>query len=199
MNIKIYCSGSIHKGSGDSKKLAWTDVERGQVQSGASPGYITFLNPDDPSPDLSDTMANFGRDLYQVHLADAVVVDGRERRGIGIGIEIMASRIFRTLLVVVVPRNTYYRMDSVTYRGSNVRDYVHPHLRSLADVIVETFEEAGRWIYENAKTKQVEPKGIDVVDEAMSVYKERLLPHDKPMRDLAEDRQSNHNFNLDGS
>src|SRR2546427_1906604 len=146
MTIIVYCSGSIQKGPQDISKLCWGDTERSALAHGAQPHDIHFLNPDDPVSDLSDTAAVFGRDMYQVQCADAVVVDARERRGIGIGVEMMAARLLASKLVAVAPRNSYYRRDSLAYRGSAVQQYVHPHLAILCDEVVDSFEDAGRWL-----------------------------------------------------
>jgi hypothetical protein len=183
MQYIVYCSGSIQKGAADTRKLCWTDRERAAVAAGANPAEIHFLNPDDPAADLSDTAALFGRDMYQVKTADAVIVDARERRGIGIGIEMLASRVFASLLVVVAPRDSYYRKGSVSYRGSTVTDYVHPHIAILADGIVDTFEEAGAWLRDQ-KNAHKTSKGIDAVHEAITSYRERMLPYDEPMLNI---------------
>src|SRR5947209_4469256 len=90
----VYCSGSIQKGVADNKKLCWTDAERQALTEAARPVEINFLNPDDFCSNLENTLALFGRDLYQINMADFIVVDGRERRGIGVGIEMLASRLF---------------------------------------------------------------------------------------------------------
>ncbi len=183
MTIVVYCSGSISKGASDSKKLCWTDKEREAVRIGAAPEDIQFLNPDDPAKDLNDVPALFGRDMYQVMTADAVIVDARERRGIGIGIEMMATRIFGTLLVAVTPLDTYYRMNNVAYRGSSVSSYVHPHLAILADVITDTFEAAGEWLRNN-RANPVRPKKLEAIYDAIGAYKQRALPDDEPMLNI---------------
>jgi hypothetical protein len=95
MSLLVYCSGSIQKGPRDYKKSYWSDTERDAVALGARPEDIIFLNPDDPTVDIHDYAALFGRDMFQVRTADAVIVDARERRGIGIGIEILASESFK--------------------------------------------------------------------------------------------------------
>ncbi len=184
MRVKIYCSGSIIKGKADAKKLCWTDRERNELRDAASPIEIDFLNPDDPMSDLGNTEALFGRDMYQVQIADFVVVDARERRGIGIGIEIMASRVFGTPLLAVAPRGSYYRMGRVEYRGSVVEDYVHPHLASLADAIVGSFAEAGAWIAENDGRALAKP--IEHLESCIKRYTDELLPSDAPMKRLLE-------------
>ena len=183
MSICIYCSGSIQKGAADNGKLCWTAAEKSILADALKPVDVRFLNPDDPLADMSDTAALFGRDLYQVQIADFVVVDARERRGIGIGIEMLASRMLDTPLVVVAPTNTHYRKDELTYRGTTVNDYIHPHLRHLADVVVENFESAGRWIreYLDCPTK---PKTHSVLYEAIEAYRTNLLPIDSHMQEI---------------
>lgn len=184
MLVTVYCSGSIQKGSSDKgKKLYWSDVERNTLAEAAHPLQVRFLNPDDPAEDLSDTLALFGRDMYQVQFADFIVVDARERRGIGIGIEMVASKVFGTPLIVVSPIDTHYRKSKVDYRGSSVNDYIHPHLYGLADVIVDDFDAAGAWMkrYMEHPTKT---KGTDALFNAIEEYKTRMLPNDPPMLEI---------------
>lgn len=190
MFLKIYCSGSIQKGASDSRKLCWTDAERHAVAQGASPQEVRFLNPDDPAHDVADSEALFGRDVFQVATADAVVVDARERRGIGIGIEMVISRLVGSFLVVVVPQDTYYRMRNVTYSGGTVAEYIHPHVLMLADAVVDDFECAGAWL-QRAQIDKIVPKGREVLDAAIAAYRQRLLIHDEPMQVLLRDLERN--------
>jgi len=183
MLVTVYCSGSIQKGPSDIKRAYWTDIEREAVAKSALPLEVRFLNPDDPIETLSDNMAAFGRDMYQVQIADFVIVDARERRGLGIGVEMLTSRIVGTPLIVVAPRNTTYRQDSLLLRGSTVSNYVHFHVACLADAIVDDFSAAGSWIkeYMSAPNK---PKDISAVSNAINRYKTDLLPVDKPMLEV---------------
>ena len=180
MIVTVYCSGSIQKGPSDSGKTCWTDAERAAITRGAHPLDVRFLKPEDPADDLANTVALFGRDMYQVQFGDFVVVDARERRGIGIGVEVLASRVFGTPLVIVAPPNSYYRLKSLSYRGSTVANYVHPHLQILADAIVDDFEQAGAWIrrYIDTPTK---PKGPEILFRAIEKYRAEMLPTDQPM------------------
>jgi hypothetical protein len=182
----VYCSGSIRKGPADKEKLCWTDAERKALEEGAHPEGIRFLNPDDPAKDLSNTLALFGRDMYQVAHADFVVVDARERRGIGIGIEMVASRILETPLIAVVPSNTYYKMDKLDYRGSSVSNYIHPHLGILADAIVDDFFAAGVWI-RGFIAAPFQTKGADTIREAIGAYQRDMLHTDRPMLELLKE------------
>jgi glycosyltransferase involved in cell wall biosynthesis len=178
----IYCSGSIIKGAADEKRLCWTDRERTQVADGSA-SKVVFLNPDDPITDPGNTLGQFGRDMYQIMVASAVVVDARERRGLGIGVEMAAAAALGTPVIVVAPRNGKYRMDSLDYRGVTIAEYVHPHVASLAAAVVETFEEAGRAldaIGVNAARRELVP---DWLEPGIGEYETNVLPGDQPMVD----------------
>ncbi|TDE36415.1 hypothetical protein [Actinomadura sp. 6K520] len=182
MTISIYCSGSIMKGAADEKKLCWSDIERLEVAKGAAPHEVVFLNPDDPITDPSNTLGQFGRDMYQVMVATTVVVDARERRGIGIGVEMSAAALLGTPIIVVAPRNSKYRTDELEYRGVLVRDYVHPHVAALASAVVDDFVRAGELLPELASQKARDVHHMPHwLDEAITEYRDNVLPGDPPM------------------
>lgn len=181
MNISIYCSGSIMKGAADEKKLCWSDIERREVAKGASPHEVVFLNPDDPITDPSNTLGQFGRDMYQVMVATAIVVDARERRGIGIGVEMTAAALLGTPIIVVAPRNSKYRADELEYRGVLVHDYVHPHVAALATAVVDDFLTAGELLPGLASQKTSTDHVPGWLDEAITEYRDNVLPADLPM------------------
>ena len=183
MIITVYCSGSIPKGPTDKRPFLWTDSERAELERAAYPFEIRFLRPDDAVASLDDSMAMFGRDMYQVQIANFVVVDARDRRGIGIGIEMLASRIMGTALIVVAPRDSHYRKSDVTYRGATVAEYIHPHIASLADVVVDSFAEAGTWISAFCSSSH-HVKAFEAVQEAIEIYKRDVLHLDEPMVQL---------------
>lgn len=194
--VSVYCSGSIIKGKADNGKLCWTSSERSKLVNGANRIHIEFLSPDDPIEGLNESNLVFGRDLCQIKIADVIVVDARERRGIGIGVEMMAARIYGTPLIIVAPKNSYYRMDTLEYRGSRVNNYIHPHLEILADSIVDSFEEAGRQIKSWQDTK-LKPKSLETLNHSIHEYETKLLPNDKPMaKFLSAIKESTNNSNL---
>lgn len=183
--VSVYCSGSIIKGPADAKRLCWTDAERQAVADGAAPEVVVFLNPDDPITDPDNTLAQFGRDMYQVRTACAVIVDARERRGLGIGVEMAAAAAFATPVIVVAGRNSKYRSDLLEYRGVTVRDYVHPHVASLSAEIVDDFRAAGRALTKLPRKRLDEAveRTPDWLELAINEYEKNVLPHDDPMRE----------------
>ncbi|WP_149264310.1 hypothetical protein [Actinomadura sp. K4S16] len=188
MVIAVYPSGSIKKGVADEKKACWSDTERAQVAEGAAPSEVVFFENDGPLPAGISTRAQFGRDVYQVAASDVVVVDARERRGLGVGVEMAAAAAFRVPILVVAPRNTKYRADRLAYRGTVVEDYVHPHIAALATLIVDDFREAGRRLLRTARSKPLNPvMGMPSwLEGAYGEYRDRVLPGDPPMLALLD-------------
>lgn len=179
--IGVYCSGSILKGTADDGRTYWTDVERNEVAS-ACLRDVVFLNPDDPIPAGASLLAQFGRDMYQIAVADAVIVDARERRGLGVGVEMLAAKSLGAALIIVAPPNTKYRQDSLAYRGTTVSSYVHPHVSALADDIVSDFSEAGRKLTERVTQASLSTAPVvPSVAEAIRAYASEALQLDAPM------------------
>ncbi|WP_248959348.1 hypothetical protein [Sphaerisporangium perillae] len=183
MKISVYCSGSITKGASDHGKLTWSDTERMEVAKGAAPHEVVFLNPDDPITDPGNTLGQFGRDMYQVMIATAVVVDARERRGLGIGVEMAAAGTFGTPVIVVAPPNSKYRADVLEYRGVTVHDYVHPHVAALSEAVVDDFLAAGealaRLVEAGALPEKTYVPGW--LERAIGEYRDNVLEADIPM------------------
>ncbi|RPE40976.1 hypothetical protein EDD90_4050 [Streptomyces sp. Ag109_O5-1] len=181
MLLSVYCSGSIAKGAGDEKKSYWTEVEKDAVRQSVNPYDVAFLNPDDPIVDPANVLGQFGRDMYQVMIADAVIVDARERRGLGIGVELAAAVALGTPVIVVAPRNSKYRLDELSYRGVTVTDYIHPHLASLASYVVESFSEAGQALVKTVGEKSPPTRRPKWLDPAIKEYCDNMLQNDPPM------------------
>jgi|GEM_PF-4706459 len=169
------------KGSSGEAKLCWSDIERQEVQQGAGDISVVFLNPDDPITDPSNTLGQFGRDMYQIMVATAIVVDARERRGIGIGVEMAAATAVGTPVIVVAPRNSKYRSDVLEYRGVEVKDYVHPHVASLALAVVDSFVDSGRVLATLGGGANRRGAVPDWLEPSIAEYETNVLPGDAPM------------------
>jgi hypothetical protein len=118
--------------------------------------------------------------MYQVSVASVVIVDARERRGLGIGVEMAAAASLGTPVVVVAPRNSKYRSDSLEYRGVTVNDYIHPHVASLAVEVVDDFAEAGG-VLGRLPHKQALPLEVGWLRDSIDEYLNNVLAHDPPM------------------
>jgi len=183
--VLIYCSGSIQKGKEDTGKLLWTDKEREEIVSALNPIKVVFLNPDERTDDLNNHLTVFGRDHFQVSLADFIVVDARERRGVGVGIEMIAAKFFNKPVISVVPKNSHYRRGKVEYLGSVSENYIHAHIFGVSDGIVDDFKQAGKWIKEFLENPKP-VKDITILEKSIKEYKKTQLDRDKPMKEVVD-------------
>jgi len=196
--LSVYCSGSIMKGASDEKKLCWSDAERLEVSKGASPHEVVYLNPDDPITDPENTLGQFGRDMFQVMVATAIIVDARERRGLGIGVEMAAAATFETPVIVVAQRNSKYRSDKLEYRGATVYNYVHPHVGALATAVTEDFLAAGEVLSRlpSCMDRSARHEVPAWLDRAVEEYVNNVLPGDATMLEALERLGVNGNLEL---
>lgn len=187
--ISIYCCGGIVKGAADSAKDSWGTDARRSLCEALTPTQVVFLDPAHRSDDVASAFTVFGRDHYQVALCDFFVADLTQRRGIGVGIEMVSAKWQSKPLVAVAPPESHYRRKHLAYLGGQVPDYVHAHLFGLADAIVDDFTAAGAWI----KAHLAEPipaKNISVITDAIAAYVATQLSTDVPMQTAIQELKS---------
>ncbi|MFQ5647861.1 MAG: hypothetical protein ACE5FW_01370 [Candidatus Aenigmatarchaeota archaeon] len=184
--IKIYLAGSIKKGSSDNhKKFYWTDREKQEIRDVFQGFEVVFLDPHIRGDKVDDPLSVMGRDFCQVTVCDFVFVDARERRGLGVGMEMAVAKMHGVPVVAIAPRNSHYRRDEITYVGQTVKDFVHSNVWGCSDAVVETPREAAEWA--RAHLENPKPvKGPEFVREAIEHYKRTNLHRDGLMKKVLE-------------
>lgn len=183
--IAIYLAGSIKKGHENSSESYWTESDMSFLKDHLNAYEVSFLNPAFRSDDLSDQLSVFGRDMLQVFCSDIVFVDARDRRGLGVGAEMMWAKLHKRPIITLAPKDSHYHKSHTTLLDIPVRDWVHPFVESLSDVIVENLEEGAFQINrlkENSSSLKI--KGIEFIEGAMHHYRETQLHVDLPMKQL---------------
>jgi hypothetical protein len=142
--LRVYLCGSIKKGNADKRSGFWTDTDIEELEEAVAPSKLTVLNPGKRKDDLSDVRATFGRDLLQVFTSHAILVDAREKRGVGVGAEMLFAKSNHIPVIAVAPRDSHYHRIDVTLMGQFVADWVHPFISELSDAVVESVYDAGR-------------------------------------------------------
>jgi hypothetical protein len=112
--ISIYLAGSIKKGHERTDESFWTDSDMVFLRKALSEYEISFLNPAFRSDDLSDQRSVFGRDMTQVFCSDVVFVDARDRRGLGVGAEMMWAKFHKIPIVTLAPVDSHYNKSKTT-------------------------------------------------------------------------------------
>ncbi len=189
MNLKIYLSGSIKKGDKDeSKKSYWTDNDISILRKVLSPRYdLTILNPAVRSDDLSDFKSTFGRDLLQVFASDLIIVDARDKKGLGIGSEMTFAKANGIPVISVTPKNSQYNRTNFEYLGQKMDKWIHPFIGGLSDYMLESVEDAAKFILNNFPFNKSEIKNVDYLYEAMQYYVDTQLKADVEMYNLVKD------------
>lgn len=182
--IAIYLAGSIKKEHEKSDEYFWTDADMILIRKNLEKYDVTFLNPAFRTDDLTDQFSVFGRDMLQVFSSTIVFVDARDRRGLGVGAEMMWAKVNRIPVVTWAPKNSHYRKVTTTILDVPVTNFVHPFVESLSDKIVENLVSGAHWIDYVLSNAAIEIKGLKHIGSAMEYYKSTQLAHDIPMQEL---------------
>lgn len=185
-DISIYLAGKIQKAHEFPNETYWTETDQQVLRQSLAPHQVHFLNPAIRTDDLSDQRSVFGRDMIQVFSADAVFVDARDRRGLGVGAEMMWAKMNRIPVLALSPLGSHYHKQSTSLLGVEVESWIHPFIEGLSDLIVESLEEAAMWLVTALGDSPPHVKGSDWIHEAMQYYLEAQFSSDEPMIALAK-------------
>ncbi|MEM9670717.1 MAG: hypothetical protein AAF950_17525 [Pseudomonadota bacterium] len=144
-SIAIYLSGSVKKGSVDVRghEHFWTEEDEINIRKNLNRYSVHLLNPSKTKITRNDVLNNFGCDLYLVRESDVVFVDARNKRGIGIGAEMMYASVIDVPVISICPKNSYYRKDFVPdVFGEDLHDWIHPFIAGLSNVVVDSIDAA---------------------------------------------------------
>jgi hypothetical protein len=150
----------------DDRKIVWTQEDKDAMRRMCP--EMEFLDPQ-RNPERHDPFAAFGCDLNDIREADFMIADMRQKRGIGIGAELVVAKMLKKPVVSVCPRNSHYRRDALDHHGKMIRNWEHPFMASLSDAVVESPEEAARWV----RDFRGESKDGTVVREAIDYFRSK--------------------------
>ena len=192
VKISIYLAGSIKKGHERADETFWTDEDMIFLKKDLSEYEVSFLNPAFRSDNLSNQRSVFGRDMTQVFCSDVVFVDARDKRGLGVGAEMMWAKFHKIPIVTLAPKDSHYNKSKTTLLGVAVEDWIHPFVASLSDAIVENLVEGATWIRKFINHSAPKTKDVQYIQSAMQYYRDSQLPHDEPMKALIMANQKLH-------
>jgi hypothetical protein len=183
--IILYLSGSIRKGVADRRDLFWDDESISLLKKGLSPRECIVLDPSIRSDDLSDYRGTFGRDLYQVACSDCVLVDARDRRGIGVGAEMLFAKSQLIPVVSIVPEDSHYYRRDFVFMGQHLDEWVHPFVWGLSDMLVSDLAAAVAGIL-RLTTGKATIKGLEECYASIRHYVEHQLERDYGMKHIVD-------------
>ncbi len=175
MNFSIYLAGKIPKGKEIDTFVDWREdfsrMINEQINNYPGISKIVCLDPHNFSMKNVDSVEDFfGRDVHLVHMSDAVIVDGRVKVGPGSAQEMIIAKYYGKPVVTIIPKNSHYWKDSIKLRGGVV-EYKHPFLFSTSDAVVQSFEDAAKWVLDYLSgNMKVKIKTIDILDSSQKQY-----------------------------
>ncbi len=190
--ISMYLAGSIKKGHENAHESFWTDEDMRLLKECLPEYDVSFLNPAFRSDNLSDQRSVFGRDMTQVFCSDLVFVDARDRRGLGVGAEMMWAKINKIPIITLAPKDSHYNKSKTTLLDISVENWVHPFVESLSDAIVDNLVEGAGWVRKFVDGSFVEIKDIAYVHSTMHHYRDSQLAFDEPMQALLKNNEKLH-------
>lgn len=194
VRLHIYLSGSIKKGKTDERKKSyWTQSDIKILKDILAAKYeLTMMNPAVRSDDLSDAKSTFGRDLLQVHISDIVLVDARDKKGVGIGSEMTYAKTIGIPVLTIVPPESQYNRSDFEYLGQRIDNWIHPFIYGLSDYLFDSIEDAANFIL-NSDFPLKNIKNHAYFMEAINHYIGTQLERDSGMKGiLDEDAQLKH-------
>lgn len=175
--IAIYIAGSIQKDKNDANRLFADDKIKADITNTLKDYEVIIFDPN-KSKTLGSPLARFGKDLLQVSVSNFLIIDCREKRGLGVGAEMMYAKTKNIPVVSVCPPNSHYKKEMHYANGDENLKWIHPFIFSLSDVLVEDFKQAGEWISNYIKNPK-KIKSIKITDEGINLYKKDFLDNDE--------------------
>ena len=159
--FKIFLSGSAQKHFKvlNDGKTYW-EAEDEDYFSNNLAFPVKLLNPNTITIDKSNSEERFKEDLIMLLESDLVVTDVKDKKGIGIGSEMMLARIYSIPVFSISPPESHYRK-----RMSDEQEWIHPFIYELSDKIFASKEELVVYLndlYHNNRLKYKSP--IDIVN-----------------------------------
>ena len=182
--VAIYLAGSIKKGHENTNESFWTDEDMKYLRDCLHEYQVSFLNPAFRTDSFSDQHSVFGRDMVQVFCSDVVFVDARDRRGLGVGAEMMWAKVNKIPVITLAPLDSHYHKKTTTLLGIPVENWIHPFVESLSDCIVSDLAQGTAWIKNMLAGTCPTVKDIEHIASAMRYYKATQLEHDEPMQTM---------------
>lgn len=168
---KVYLAGPIPKG--DSERKGWKDWREEYKKSLASIKNLEFFNPDEWK-DESKPMDLVGYNLHLIKTCDFVIVNGESKMGPGTSQEMVIAKYFAKPVITVLPKDSSHRKSNIVFDGNLLKEWIHPFILTMSDLIVEDIGGAKGWIKEYAKDpKSKDIKDIKIIDKAIEEYRER--------------------------
>lgn len=180
--ISIYIAGSVRKDANDENNVFASDDIKDELIKSLSDFKVIIFDPNESKIFGDDSISRFGKDCLQVVSSNFLVIDLREKRGLGVGAEMMLAKEKGIPVIAVCPSESHYKRNMTFHNGTVSPKWVHPFVGALSDGIVENFSEAGEWIRDFIKNPFKVRSG-KIIDQAIKEYLDIFLDKDSEFKE----------------
>jgi len=191
--ISLYLCGSIAK-KHDISEYNWDDKTISELKTNISKHdsniELLIVDPSVRSDKLSDAKSVFGRDLCAVSDVDIVLVDLRDKRGIGVGAELMFAKMKEkpTMTIGWLRENSNYDQKETKVLGVTIKNWIHPFVEELVDYKLYSIQDIALTIANFSKLDMKKSKTS--IQECIQHYEQIYLSDDKPMQSVKQANSS---------
>lgn len=143
--FSIYLSVSINKGGNDKRDPSyfWTVEQEEILKNKINAGEVIIYNPATFTIPRHNYEENYKACVKSVIDSNLVLVDARQKKGIGVGGEMMVAKYENVPVMTISPPNSHYRkLVASTTSPAGESEWIHPFIFGLSTWIVDDLEEA---------------------------------------------------------
>jgi len=176
--ISIYIAGSVRKDKEDANSIFASEEIKAEITKALDGFEVIIFDPNESKILGDGNSSRFGKDCLQVTSSNFIIADLREKRGIGVGSEMVIAKDRKIPVISVCPAESHYKRTNIVFHEGTVNsDWAHPFVEMLSDAVVENFTEAGYWIKKFIKNPTKIISGA-VVEESIKDYLDNYLEND---------------------
>jgi len=176
--MKIYLAGKVAKGAEIGRTLDWRSEYMAKL---SRYNNLEFMSPEDPGLDESKPFEIFGHDCYQVREADIILINASEKLGVGTAQEMVIAKYFNKYVFSILPKDTHHRRSNLQMHAVLVKDWIHPFIYSMSDMIFESLDDFIQHFGQGEKlTLPFQAKQITIIEEGIAEYIKNCPSADRP-------------------
>lgn len=159
--FKIFLSGSVQKQFKELNKgkSYWESEDENYLKSNLL-FKIKLLNPNTITIDKNNSEGRFNEDLKMLLDSDLIIADVKDKKGIGIGSEMLLAKIYKIPVYSICPPNSHYRKNI-----SENEEWIHPFIYELSDKIFDSKKDLVFYLNELFEIGKIPNKSeIDIMD-----------------------------------
>lgn len=158
--LKLFLSGSMKKTAYRVQNRDSWNSELEDILTNSLKFPIEISNPIRITVDECESQNRFTADLRMLLESDAMILEASEKRGIGVGAELILAKSYKIPVYSIVPEDSHYRQQI-----SGLRNWIHPFINELSDKVFESISSLADYLnLLNNEARLPQNPGIDAMD-----------------------------------